>query len=511
MKEVQQDNMPNQFQRGERVRGGYRQPNNTNNTNNATQRPPFPRINRQGNINAAGNNGIEVNVPSRNNEQDERNIQRLRNFDTNKNGILEQNEMSDPQRRENINQIVTRLGGNPNQPTININELARRVSSSNRGAGTPPLPDLPSDPLVPYFGENEKPLNTTLQFGERTPTQNNKTNTNQTQQNQNNNNNKITQARTILTQFDSNHNGTLDKDKGEWNGVTVDTNKADTNKDGRISMDELVAVLGGSSNSAVPALVKVKPSIPYEHLPTGMPDWFFERDVDQDAQLTMLEYAKGAELNDAIATEFLFLDKNNDGFATVDEIFKTLKQVDEEKQKQADLERREKELKLGNTNAKNINNPPTPSPTNNTPTTGNITVINNNNVVNAQPNNQPIPTFQPKLGTPVVVHATSNNGTENQPHIQAMPETLPTGSQGGVIFNSPPPATTNTPSWQPGSPTVTPTETPPNAPYSIGSPNTNNSIRNNGRNNRTWNRETWNRGERNRNNNERRNEQRRER
>ncbi|MDR2641922.1 MAG: hypothetical protein LBC74_03935 [Planctomycetaceae bacterium] len=454
----------------------------------------------------AENSRIEIDMQLGNNERNEISLQRLRDFDTNKNGIIEQNEMSDPQRRESINRIVTRLGGNPNQTTVNINELAKQVASSNRGVAL--LPNLPVNPLVPYFGENETQHETVLQFGEREKTPASTAKTNKSDSQTNPNNDKLAQARTIMTQFDSNRNGTLDKDKDEWKGLSMDGNNTDQNKDGRISLDELVLALGGSSSSSIPAFVRTKPSIPYEHLPAGMPDWFFERDHDKDAQLTMLEYANGVELNDAIATEFVFLDKNNDGVATVAEIFQTLKQVDEEKQRKADLARREKELKLGNINNKvlstkitNVNNA---TPTNPNPITQ--PQVSTTNIDDSKAPMLPPPPPTPAIPLPPPPSPPVGNGES----LTSFPQVKPTEQPADSTVTSP----TNT--WKPGSPIVAPTETPSTAPYVTGTSNNNNyrtgNTRDNGRNNREgWNRENWGGRGRGNNNqpNERRNEQRR--
>ncbi|MDR1486204.1 MAG: hypothetical protein LBT09_15475 [Planctomycetaceae bacterium] len=517
-------------------RGGER--TGDNRPPDASQRPQFPRNERQGgfgsgNFGGVGSGGggnfrgggIEVDVQLRNNERNERNLQRLRDFDTNKNGVIEQNEMSDPQRRETINRIVTRLGGNTNQATVNINELAKRVAASNQG-GNSPLSNLPSDPLVPYFGEKETPRETILNFGDREKTQNHTATKNDNTTQTNKNNDKLTQARTILTQFDSNHNGTLDKDKGEWNGLSVDGNKADVNKDGRISMDELVVVLGGSGavSGSMPALVKVKPSIPYERLPAGMPDWFFERDIDQDAQLTMLEYANGVALNDAIAAEFLFLDKNNDGIATVAEIFQTLKQVDEAKQRKVDLERREKELKLGNINNKVLSTKITNTNSPATDANSTIAITTKDKIANdanpswgtTGPANLPPPpppmnTGAPYSGYPPPPNFPQPPNFPSPPNFSQPPNFQPTIpiAQLENVVEQPAPLS----NWKPGSPTVAPTETPSNAPYATGTSNNNNSrsgmSRDSGRSGRDR-RESWNR-DRDRDNpsGERRNDSRR--
>ncbi|MDR1479755.1 MAG: hypothetical protein LBJ00_12550 [Planctomycetaceae bacterium] len=452
---------------GERSRGGERnwQPNGEN-------RPPqMPNGIRPNRPNGETRTGV-IDVTStvgNNAERNDRGVQRLREFDTNKNGMLEQNEISDPQRRENINRIVTRLGGDPNQIPININELAKRATS-NSGAVSP-SGNLPTEPLVPYFGEDELTRTAILRFGERNiaptqPTTNNITNPPA---------DKLSEVKAIMSKFDTNRNGTLDKDKGEWNGLSVDGNNADQNKDGRISMNELMTALGGVP-SGVPAFVKVKPSIPYEHLPTGVPSWFFDRDLDRDAQLTLLEFANGHNLNDSIAAEFLFLDKNNDGFATIAEIFQALRQHDEENQKREELARRERELRLGNTgngssvavNEIDVNNPNTTPPTFVNTTNGNVVIMNENATTpdNAIPPNP--------LSSEGEAQKTTTPETQSPFVLPTAPApTTPFGESGypepKPVFNNPTPYpypapqpnsppnsnnNSNTGSWTPGMPTT---------------------------------------------------------
>ena len=49
-------------------------------------------------------------------------------------------------------------------------------------------------------------------------------------------------------------------------------------------------------------------------LPKGLPDWFVERDSNEDGQVAMCEYA--TYWSDAKALEFGFYDLNNDGIIT---------------------------------------------------------------------------------------------------------------------------------------------------------------------------------------------------
>ncbi len=57
--------------------------------------------------------------------------------------------------------------------------------------------------------------------------------------------------------------------------------------------------------------------LPHERFPKGLPDWFIERDVNMDGQVSMREFAD--EWTDEKVGQFLRYDRNNDGFITVEE------------------------------------------------------------------------------------------------------------------------------------------------------------------------------------------------
>ncbi|MDR2705622.1 MAG: hypothetical protein LBC02_07575, partial [Planctomycetaceae bacterium] len=289
-------------------------------------------------------------------ERNERFLGMLRSMDTNGNGKLEQNEIPE-YRRGFVSMVVTQMGGDPNK-TIDLAELTRKSSTSTRspqvsgGSSSGSATPLTTDPLVPYFGEKEEPQTAVLAFGQREPQ------TKTVAAATTNSNVAISQsdrilrsAREIMNKYDKNKNGTLDKDKGEWiSSLPFNADATDKNRDGRISMTELLDTLGGKANVTTgAAAVSTKQSTAYDRLPVGMGslDWFFERDKDQDGQISMLEYANGQSWTELIADEFRFLDKNNDGVATVSEIIATLKQVDEEKRLKEEQAKREAERRKG--------------------------------------------------------------------------------------------------------------------------------------------------------------------
>ncbi|MDR3182448.1 MAG: hypothetical protein LBT89_05915 [Planctomycetaceae bacterium] len=278
-----------------------------------------------------------------------RRIAMLKGMDSNQNGTLEANEVPE-YRRDFVNRIVTELGGNP-QGTLNLNELERKAAAqtpatANQPAAASPsgktIPVITGDPLVQPFGEKTETPGTVLTFGQREKTAAAAAAA-QPAPAVSASDQILRNAKGILTKFDKNRNGTLDKDKSEWSSaLPFKAEDADKNLDGRITLSEIVAVSGGKTTATSgSAATAVKRSEAYDQLPQGVPAWFFERDKDKDAQLTMTEYAAGNRWTDALAKEFRFLDKNNDGFATVTEIFAVLKQIDEEKALAADKAKRE--------------------------------------------------------------------------------------------------------------------------------------------------------------------------
>ncbi len=292
-------------------------------------------------------------------DRNERMLGMLRAMDSNRNGRLEAGEVP-AFRREFVNGVVRQMGGNPSG-TIDLNALSRQTSGrqnqtaqsgqnrqSQRGTNTQNALNLPLDPLVPYFGEPEVENTPVLAFGQKEPetpplpTQTMPVPANPQDQ-------ILRAARDIMNRYDKTKSGTLDQDKEEWvSSLPFKANAADKNFDGRISMAELIEVLGGQrSVSTGAAAVSTKPSTAYDRLPPGTPDWFFDMDKNEDGQLSLLEYLSNRGQTEDNADEFRYLDKNNDGVATIKEIFLTLKQVDDEKRLKEEQVQREQMRRMG--------------------------------------------------------------------------------------------------------------------------------------------------------------------
>jgi len=226
-------------------------------------------------------------------------MSRLRAMDANGNGILEPQEISDS-RRSYVNSIVTQMGGNPDGP-IDLARLERRaMSNANAQTNSSPPPSQPDptagrqsrqqpqaqpvDPLVLPFGEPKPAETPTLGFGQRSAAAQHDSSSARGSGRQRTNTGAAPTGGTYQTQAANNTN-TI-KQSAVYDGI--------------------------------PATVRNNPQF----------SWFFSYDTDQDGQLTMSEYVKGrgGVWTGAIAEEFKWLDRNGDGFITVDEALITIKE-----------------------------------------------------------------------------------------------------------------------------------------------------------------------------------------
>lgn len=129
-------------------------------------------------------------------------------------------------------------------------------------------------------------------------------------------------ARDLLTKYDRDGNRVLDK--SEWRLISGSPEKADTNRDNKITFDELVARVtkrrrekASASTNEAPDLKSFRIRTAQEKLPEGLPGWFKDRDKNRDGQVAMHEYSR--KWTDSLARRFQTLDKNDDGLITPDE------------------------------------------------------------------------------------------------------------------------------------------------------------------------------------------------
>jgi hypothetical protein len=150
-------------------------------------------------------------------------------------------------------------------------------------------------------------------------------------------------AQGLMRQYDKNKNGVLDRDEAaELQGPLREARR---NADGAITLEALTEkvlevnhVSGSSSQAGDSATQAGKKSYRFisaqERLPKGLPDWFYQKDLNGDGQVTMAEYS--STWSDATAGEFSKWDLNNDGVITPDEVLKVLggeKKIGGEKKK----------------------------------------------------------------------------------------------------------------------------------------------------------------------------------
>ena len=280
-------------------------------------------------------------------DQNARTMARLRAMDTNGNGILETHEIPDNQRGR-VNAMITQLGGDPNSDRIRLSSLERRATGAAApGTGAPPSqrqpqqqsnqpprqsqqptqagqenrrgrqpqPQQSAEPLVRAFGESRPAETPVLGFGQRAGQQ---------------------PVQTETTQ-------------GRQPRGTQQANSASTSSP--------------SNNSAVPHPAPAHQSSAYDSISPAVRyspnfSWFFEYDTDRDAQLTMMEFVagNGGHWTPQIASDFMFLDRNGDGFATVDEALASIREDEERRARES----REQESVSGPTVRPGMERPSSP-------------------------------------------------------------------------------------------------------------------------------------------------------
>jgi Ca2+-binding EF-hand superfamily protein len=137
-------------------------------------------------------------------------------------------------------------------------------------------------------------------------------------------------AEAMFRQFDQNQDGYLNSDEMP-EALRTELDKWDTDKNGLIDLNEFKAWMQARIQQRIlersednkdagdsPALPERKQPVAYRigKLPQGLPDWFTQLDTDQDAQIGLYEWKVSGRSLD----EFNKIDRNGDGFLTVDEV-----------------------------------------------------------------------------------------------------------------------------------------------------------------------------------------------
>jgi Ca2+-binding EF-hand superfamily protein len=156
-------------------------------------------------------------------------------------------------------------------------------------------------------------------------------------------------AKGLLQQFDKNKNGALEQE--EWSEMKKgtrtllgDMQENDTNRDGKISLDELTPALirysrgrshGSGSGTALASggsdsQKSYRFGTTVERLLAGLPSEFVQQDANHDGQVSLAEFLAG-ERTEAKAARFAEYDLNGDGFITPDEWQAVTKQKEKQK------------------------------------------------------------------------------------------------------------------------------------------------------------------------------------
>jgi Ca2+-binding EF-hand superfamily protein len=146
-------------------------------------------------------------------------------------------------------------------------------------------------------------------------------------------------AESMISRSDENRSGKLER--SEWTRLPQ-PEAADTNRDGVITLEEMMARLAAfgelrgdkwsrreESRRPETAAPQVSAPRPYaksyrpltaqERLPTDLPAWFYELDADADGQISMAEFLVDSNYSDERAVEFMALDKSSDGLLSAAE------------------------------------------------------------------------------------------------------------------------------------------------------------------------------------------------
>ncbi len=110
-------------------------------------------------------------------------------------------------------------------------------------------------------------------------------------------------ASSIMERFDRNRDGRLDRSESTQLGMPFA--EIDIDRDSELSRDELLNHVLGVQEEA-------------GGIDNGIPGWFYERDTDQDHQVSLAEFAP--EPTPEMIAEFVAFDSNEDGLLTATEL-----------------------------------------------------------------------------------------------------------------------------------------------------------------------------------------------
>ena len=269
----------------------------------------------------------------------------LRGFDTNRDGTIDPREVPEDRRRF-LTFIGERMGVDFSKP-VAIDKLREKAAEQFGGDRKKKEPE----PLVPGFGVPQEPTSV-LAFGVRPPEPKSSTSARGSAARPGGDNRQGADqdaraqgfADMMIRRYDRNGSGALEKD--EWGELRGDPNQMDRNRDGKIDRQELAAHVASSMNRSSEgqggrasrgggdarqarsddekdsARRSYRFLSPAERLPEGLPDWFAERDANQDGQVTMAEFTDS--WTEGKAREFTRYDLSGDGRITPEECLQAM-------------------------------------------------------------------------------------------------------------------------------------------------------------------------------------------
>lgn len=260
----------------------------------------------------------------------------LQRLDTNRNGMLDPEEVGDGWRRGFAERMVRGAGLEPKFP-VSLDALRKGLKKQSQsggadssGAGSTLVPGFGVQtklPNPPGFGKpDERQSSSQARSSSRSGLRNSSSSSSGSSDNHSRH--RLREyAKSLLRRYDENESGSLEE--GEWRKMSRSHWAADRNGDKVITVDELTDWLEkysrqgshrGSSNSRGSSDSGKHRTYrfltPTERLSDELPDWFVLKDAegDGDGQVAMYEYA--SNWTDAKAAAFVSYDLNNDGMIT---------------------------------------------------------------------------------------------------------------------------------------------------------------------------------------------------
>lgn len=261
--------------------------------------------------------------------------QTIKRYDRNRNGILEADEISKARWRDDPMKQDRNGDGKLTRSELAVRYSMRRTSESQRQAQSSAVGGSGGSQ---DRGGNSRPSGGSSRSGGGSSGESSGAD-------------RMAQfAGSMLQRYDTNKSGVIEK--SEWKNFRSDPSAADTNKDGKITKDELSKWMtsrfsqgsgrGGDSSSArggsggrssgaaeggggadYVGSGSYRFKLPQEGLPDGLPGWYVDSDKNSDGQIAMSEYT--GKWDAKKLAEYYGYDVNRDGVITPGEALETTK------------------------------------------------------------------------------------------------------------------------------------------------------------------------------------------